>query len=59
MITDKYLQCLKELQDNPNIEVGKYSSDTNYYDCEPPSERSLNRAKNELEEENFLVGDKF
>lgn len=57
MITDKYLQCLKELQDNPNIEIGKYS-ETNYYDSEPPSERSLKRAKNELEEESILISDK-
>ncbi|MFC7349000.1 hypothetical protein ACFQO9_19960 [Chryseobacterium zhengzhouense] len=54
MITDKYLQCLKELQQNPNIEIGKYS-ETNYYDSEQPSERSLKRAKNELEEENILI----
>ncbi|GEM_PF-2816134 len=58
MITDKYLQCLKELQDNPNIEVGKYSSDTNYYDCEAPSERFLERRKRKLEEENVLISDK-
>lgn len=44
MITDKYLQCLKELQDNPNIEIGKYS-ETNYYDSEPPAERSLKEQK--------------
>lgn len=55
MITDKYLQCIKELQENPNIEIGQYSSDTNHYDCEPPSERSLKRAKNELEEEDILL----
>ncbi|KFF01446.1 hypothetical protein [Chryseobacterium luteum] len=58
MITDKYLQCLKELQNNPNIEIGKYSSDTNYYDCEPPSERFLERRKKELEEENIIISDK-
>ncbi len=57
MITDKYLQCLKELQQNPNIEIGKYS-ETNYHDCEPPSERFLERRKRKLEEENFLIFDK-
>lgn len=57
MITEKYLQCLKELQENPNIEIGKYS-ETNYYNSETPSERSLKRAKNELEEENYLIADK-
>jgi hypothetical protein len=58
MITDKYLQCLKELQQNLNIEIGKYCSDTNYYDSEPPSERFLERRKKELQEENILISDK-
>jgi hypothetical protein len=58
MITNHYLHCLNELQSNPNIEMGKYCSDTNYYDCEPPSERSLKRAKNDLEEENIIILDK-
>lgn len=58
MITDKYLQCLRGLQNNPNIEIGRYSSDTNYYDCEPPSGRFLERRKKELEEENIIISDK-
>jgi hypothetical protein len=58
MITDKYLRCLKELQQNPNIEIGKYCSDTNYYDSEQPSERFLERRKKELQEENILISDK-
>jgi len=57
MITEKYLKCLKELQDNPNIEIGKYCSETNYFDCEPPSERFLKSVKNDLEEENILISD--
>jgi hypothetical protein len=57
MITDKYLQCLKDLQNNPNIEMGKYCSDTNYYDCEPPSDRFLERRKKGLEEENIILSD--
>jgi hypothetical protein len=56
MITNQYLQCLKDLQNNPNIEIGKYS-ETNYFNCEPPSERSLKRRKNELEEENIIISD--
>lgn len=57
MITDKYLQCLKELQQNPNIELGELS-EINYYDCEPPSERFLERRKKELEQENIKISDK-
>ena len=57
MITDKYLQCLKELQENPNIEIGRYS-ETNYLSCESPSERFLERRKRKLEEENIILSDK-
>src|SRR5690606_32275382 len=57
MITEKYLKCLKELQDNPNIQIGEYS-ETNYFDCEAPSERFLKSVKSDLEEENILISDK-
>lgn len=57
MITDKYLRCLKDLQNNPNIELGELS-EVNYYDCETPSERFLERRKKELEAENIIISDK-
>lgn len=56
MITEQYLQCLKELENNPNIELGKYS-ETNYYNCETPTQRSLERAKLSLEKENYILSD--
>lgn len=56
MITEHYLQCLKELENNPNIEMGKYS-DTNYYHCEPPLQRSLERNKLKLREGNYIISD--
>lgn len=56
MITEQYLQCLKELENNPNIELGKYS-ETNYYNCESPTQRSLERRKSRLLEENYILSD--
>jgi hypothetical protein len=57
MITAKYLQCLKDLQNNSNIELGELS-EINNYDCEPPSERFTQRRKRDLEEANIAITDK-
>lgn len=43
-ITEKYLKCLEELQNNPNVELGKYS-EQNYYSVEASSERFMERRK--------------
>lgn len=56
MITEHYLKCLAELENNPSIEMGKYS-DTNYYHCEPPLQRSLERNKSKLREGNYIISD--
>ena len=56
MITNQYLKCLKDLQNNPNIEIGGPGHPNNP-DCEPPSDRFLERRKQEFKEENITISD--